>query len=298
MPLRTHGMNSPMPTTTASTSNQELQALAREIRVWCVKMITKAASGHPGGSLSLADLMAAFYGKLLKHDPKNPEWKERDRFILSKGHGVPALYAAMALSGYFSTDKLMTLREYGSPLQGHPDRARLPGIEASTGSLGQGLSIAQGKALGMRLDNIDSMVYCIMGDGEIQEGQVWEAALSIPMHKLDHVCAIIDWNKGQIDGQVKDVMNIEPIADKFEAFGWNVISVDGHDVAAIVGAVEKAKANAQAKTGKPTMIVADTLKGKGVKLFEEGKNAWHGSAPNDAQSKAAIEEIMAAIKNS
>ncbi|RYZ98366.1 MAG: transketolase [Proteobacteria bacterium] len=284
-----------MPTSTAVKNTEELQGIAREIRVWCVKMITKAASGHPGGSLSLADLMAAFYFNLLKHDPKNPEWKERDRFILSKGHGVPALYAAMAMSGYFSTDKLLTLREYGSPLQGHPDRARLPGIEASTGSLGQGLSIAQGKALGMRLDGVDSMVYCIMGDGEIQEGQVWEAALSIPMHKLDHVCAIIDWNKGQIDGQVKDVMNIEPIADKFEAFGWNVISCDGHDVSAIVNAVEKAKANAKAKTGKPTMIVADTLKGKGVKLFEEGKNAWHGSAPTEAQATAAIEEILKAL---
>lgn len=281
-------------TPNAQVSDQELKSIARDIRVWCVKMITKAASGHPGGSLSLADLMSAFYFKILKQDPKNPNWNERDRFILSKGHGVPAQYAAMALAGYFPEEKLMTLREYGSPLQGHPDRARLPGIEASTGSLGQGLSIAQGKALGMRLDGIDSMVYCIMGDGEVQEGQVWEAALSIPMHKLDHVCAIIDWNKGQIDGQVKDVMNIEPIADKFEAFGWNVISVDGHDIGAIVGAVEKAKANAKAKTGKPTMIVADTVKGKGVKLFEEGKNAWHGSAPNDAQAKAAIEEILKA----
>ena len=278
------------------TSDSDLQRHAREIRAWCVKMITKAASGHPGGSLSLADIMSVFYFKVLKHDPKNPEWKERDRFILSKGHGVPAQYAAMAMTGYFPEEELMTLRQYGSPLQGHPDRARLPGIEASTGSLGQGLSIAQGKALGMRLDGIDSMVYCVMGDGEIQEGQVWEAALSIPMHKLDHVCALIDWNKGQIDGQVKDVMNIEPIADKFTAFGWNVLSVDGHDVAALAGAVEKAKANAKAKTGKPTMIVCDTVKGKGVKLFEEGKNAWHGAAPSDAQAKAALEEILQATK--
>jgi transketolase len=276
-------------------SDQELRSIAAQIRVWCVKAITKAGNGHPGGSLSLADLMAVFFFKHLKFDPKNTDWKERDRFILSKGHGVPALYSAMAMVGFFPEEKLLTLRELGSPLQGHPDRVRLPGIEAPTGSLGQGLSIAQGKALAMRLDGIDSMVYCVMGDGEIQEGQVWEAALSVPMHKLDNVCAVIDWNKGQIDGQVKDVMNIEPIAEKFVAFGWNVLEVDGHDVGAISAAVQKAKDNHKAKTGKPTMIVADTLKGKGVKLFEDGKNAWHGNAPNSDQAKAAIEEILKAI---
>lgn len=277
-------------------TDKELKTAAADLRAWCIKMIAAAGNGHPGGSLSLADLVSTFYFKMLKHDPKNPAWKERDRFILSKGHGVPAVYAAMAMTGYFPEEQLMTLRQLGSPLQGHPDRARLPGIEASTGSLGQGLSIAQGAALAMRLDGIDSMTYCVMGDGEIQEGQVWEAALSIPMHKLDHVCAIVDWNKGQIDGQVKDVMNIEPIADKFRAFGWNVIEADGHDFTAIIGAVEKAKANAKAKTGKPTMIVADTLKGKGVKFMEEGKNAWHGAATNAEQTKAALEEILKATK--
>ncbi len=276
-------------------SEQELRQAASKLRVWCVKMILEAASGHPGGSLSLADLVTAFYLKLLKHDPKNPTWKERDRFVLSKGHGVPAVYAAMAMTGYFPESELLSLRKLGSPLQGHPDRARLPGIEASTGSLGQGLSISQGMALAMRLDKIDSMVYCVMGDGEIQEGQVWEAALSIPMHRLDHVCAIIDWNKGQIDGQVKDVMNIEPIAAKFEAFGWNVLEIDGHNFAQITEAVNKAKANARAGTGKPTMIVADTLKGKGVKFMEEGKNAWHGSAPSKEQAEAAIAEILKAF---
>lgn len=273
-------------------TEQELKTIARDLRVWCLKMIHKAASGHPGGSLSLAEIVTAFYFKLLKHDPKNPLWKERDRFVLSKGHGVPALYAAMAMSGYFPEEQLMTLRSLGSPLQGHPDRARLPGIEASTGSLGQGLSIAQGMALGLRLDKIDSMVYCVMGDGEIQEGQVWEAAMSIPMHKLDHVCALVDWNKGQIDGQVKDVMNIEPIGDKFAAFGWNVLAVDGHSFPALIEAVEKAKANAKAKTGKPTLIVCDTLKGKGVKFMEDGQNAWHGSAPNQEQTDKAIAEIL------
>lgn len=267
----------------------ELKAHANALRVWSLKMIHKAASGHPGGSLSLAEIVTAFYFKLLKHDPANPLWKERDRFVLSKGHGVPALYAAMAMTGYFPEEQLMTLRALGSPLQGHPDRARLPGIEASTGSLGQGLSIAQGMALGHRLDKTDAMVYCVMGDGEIQEGQIWEAAMSIPMHKLDRVCAIVDWNKGQIDGQVKDVMNIEPIGDKFTSFGWNVIAIDGHSFPAIIGAVEKAKKNVG--SGKPTMIVADTLKGKGVKFMEEGQNAWHGSAPNNEQLAKALAEL-------
>jgi len=275
-------------------TEEELRHHARELRVWCLKMIHKAASGHPGGSLSLAEIVTAFYFKLLKHDPLNPLWKERDRFVLSKGHGVPALYAAMAMTGYFPESQLMTLRSLGSPLQGHPDRVRLPGIEASTGSLGQGLSISQGLALGLRLDKIDSMVYCVMGDGEIQEGQVWEAAMSIPMHRLDHVCALVDWNKGQIDGQVRDVMNIEPIGDKFTAFGWNVIAVDGHSFPALIGAVEKAKANAKAKTGKPTIIVCDTLKGKGVKFMEEGQNAWHGNAPNQEQLERAVAEILGA----
>jgi transketolase len=275
-------------------SHEELRNHARQLRVWCLKMIHKAASGHPGGSLSLAEIVTAFYFKLLNHDPANPLWKERDRFVLSKGHGVPALYAAMAMTGYFPESQLMTLRALGSPLQGHPDRVRLPGIEASTGSLGQGLSIAQGLALGLRLDKIPAMVYCVMGDGEIQEGQVWEAAMSIPHHKLDHVCALIDWNKGQIDGQVKDVMNIEPIADKFAAFGWNVVSIDGHSFPALIGAVETAKVNAAAKTGKPTMIVCDTLKGKGVKFMEEGRNAWHGNAPNQEQLDQAVAEILGA----
>lgn len=281
-----------MPKPNPQMTEQELQTAARDLRVKAIEMIARAGNGHPGGSLSLADLVSALYFKVLKHDPKNPAWKERDRFILSKGHGVPAVYAAMAMSGYFPEKDLEEFRQLGSPLQGHPDRHRLPGIEASTGSLGQGLSIAQGAALAMRLDKIDSMVYCIMGDGEIQEGQIWEAALSIPMHKLDHLVGIVDWNKGQIDGQVKDVMNIEPIGEKFAAFGWNVIDIDGHDIHQILSALEKAKANAKAKTGKPTMIVADTLKGKGVKFMEEGKNAWHGAATNADQTKAAIEELM------
>ncbi len=275
-----------------SKSTIELKEIAREIRINIIKMLTEAGSGHPGGSLSLVDILTVLYFGELKHNPKDPTWKERDRFILSKGHGVPAQYACMAKTGYFPESELMNLRKLGSPLQGHPDRARLPGIEASTGSLGQGLSIAQGMALAMRLDKIDSMVYCIMGDGEIQEGQVWEAAMSIPMHKLDHVIAMVDWNKGQIDGQVKDVMNIEPIGDKFRAFGWNVIEMDGHNLEAIQKAIHAAKDNAAKGTGKPTMIVADTLKGKGVKFMEDGKNAWHGATPNKEQAEAAIKELQ------
>jgi transketolase len=270
---------------------QELKEIARDLRMTIIEMLTEAGNGHPGGSLSLVDLLTVLYFETLKHDPKKPNWRERDRFILSKGHGVPAVYACMAKTGYFPESELMNLRKLGSPLQGHPDRARLPGIEASTGSLGQGLSIAQGMALGMRLDKIDSMVYCIMGDGEVQEGQVWEAALSIPMHKLDHLVAMVDWNKGQIDGQVKDVMNIEPIADKWRAFGWNVIEIDGHNLEQIRSAYKAAKENAQAHTGKPTMIVADTLKGKGVKFMEEGKNAWHGATPTKEQAAKALEEL-------
>lgn len=275
-----------------SKSTIELKEIAREIRINIIKMLTEAGSGHPGGSLSLVDILTVLYFGELKHNPKDPMWKERDRFILSKGHGVPAQYACMAKTGYFPESELMNLRKLGSPLQGHPDRARLPGIEASTGSLGQGLSIAQGMALAMRLDKIDSMVYCIMGDGEIQEGQVWEAAMSIPMHKLDHVIAMVDWNKGQIDGQVKDVMNIEPIGDKFRAFGWNVLEIDGHNLEAIQKAIHAAKDNAAKGTGKPTMIVADTLKGKGVKFMEDGKNAWHGATPNKEQAEAAIKELQ------
>lgn len=272
-------------------STAELREIARESRIKTIEMLCEAGSGHPGGSLSLTDLVTALYFRVLKHDPKNPHWKERDRFVLSKGHGVPAVYVAMAKTGYFPESELMNLRKLGSPLQGHPDRVRLPGIEASTGSLGQGLSIAQGMALGHRLDGIDSMVYCIMGDGEVQEGQVWEAALSCPMHKLDRLVAVIDWNKGQIDGQVKDVMNIEPIADKWRAFGWNVIEIDGHNMDQILDAFAKAKAHAQNRGGSPTMIVADTLKGKGVKFMEDGKNAWHGATPNKDQAAAACEEL-------
>jgi transketolase len=269
----------------------ELKNFATELRIWCLKMIAAAGNGHPGGSLSLADIITTLYLKVLKHDPKNPLWRERDRFVLSKGHGVPAVYGAMALTGYFPVEQLMTLRQLGSPLQGHPDRARLPGIEASTGSLGQGLSMAQGMALAHRLDGIPSMTYCVLGDGEIQEGQVWEAALSIPMHKLDALCAVVDWNKGQIDGQVKDVMNIEPIGAKFAAFGWNVLEVNGHSFSELEKAFLAAKENAARKTGKPTLIVADTLKGKGVKFMEEGKSAWHGVAPNAAQLEQAVAEL-------
>lgn len=272
---------------------QNLQKIANELRIEIIEMLTIAGNGHPGGSLSAIDILTALYFSELKHDPKKPDWHERDRFILSKGHGVPALYACLAKSGYFSLSMLKDLRKLGSPLQGHPDRVRLPGIEASTGSLGQGLSIAQGMAMAQRLDKMDSYVYCLMGDGEIQEGQVWEAALSIPMHKLDRLIAFVDWNKAQIDGLTKDVMNIEPIADKFKSFGWNVLSINGHDFGQILSALKQAKANVG--SGKPTMIVADTIKGKGVSFMEANLVAWHGVSPTREQADKAIAELKAKI---
>lgn len=272
---------------------KNLQSIARDLRIEIIEMLTIAGNGHPGGSLSAIDILTALFFKVLRHDPKKPDWRERDRFVLSKGHGVPALYACLAKSSYFALSELKTLRRLGSPLQGHPDRVRLPGIEASTGSLGQGLSIAQGMAMAHRLDKIDAFAYCVLGDGEIQEGQVWEAALSIPMHKLDRLVAFVDWNKCQIDGFTKDVMNIEPVADKFRAFGWNVLEINGNDMSEILKALDEAKVNAKNKTGKPTMVVADTIKGKGVSFMEKAGVSWHGVSTNREQADAAIAELKA-----
>ncbi len=271
-------------------SRDELEGLARDVRVHIIRMLCEAGSGHPGGSLSLADILTTLYFQVLRHDPKNPDWEDRERFILSKGHGVPTQYACLAKAGYFSEDRLITLRKRGSALQGHPDRMRLPGIEASTGSLGQGLSVAQGIALAMRLNKKDHMTYCVLGDGELQEGQVWEAAMSIPMLKLGHLCAVVDANGCQIDGNVSDVMNIEPLGAKFESFGWQVVEIDGHDVCAIRDAFFQAKSAASG--GKPTMIIARTTKGKGVS-FMEGKVGWHGVTPSREEADRAIKELMA-----
>jgi len=259
---------------------------ARTLRIEVLKMLSEAGSGHTGGSLSSADIVTALYFSKMRHDPKNPKKKERDRFILSKGHAAPILYAALALSGYFDKGLLGTLRKLGSPLQGHPCSKLVPGVEISTGSLGQGLSIANGMALGLKMDGLESRVYCLMGDGEIQEGQVWEAAMTAAHYKSDNLCAIIDNNGLQIDGRCCDVMYIEPIVKKWEAFGWHVIDIDGHNMKAILSALDEA----EKVKGKPTMIVARTIKGKGASIFE-GKVEYHGLAPTKEELELALKEL-------
>ncbi|NWF75758.1 MAG: transketolase [Nitrospirae bacterium] len=263
-----------------------LKEKARSLRIEVLRMLTDAGSGHTGGSLSAADIVTALYFYKMKHNPENPQWRERDRFILSKGHAAPILYAALAISGYFDRALLKTLRKLGSPLQGHPCSKMLAGIEISTGSLGQGLSISNGIALGLKLDGLTSRVYCLLGDGEIQEGQVWEAAMTSSHYKLDNLCAIIDNNGLQIDGHCCDVMHIEPIVNKWRAFGWHVIDIDGHDMKAIIEALNQAD-NVKKK---PTMIVARTVKGKGVSIFE-GKVQYHGIAPTQEELEIAIKEL-------
>lgn len=263
-----------------------LREKAKTLRIEILKMLTEAGSGHTGGSLSAADIVTALYFYKMRHHPNDPKWIERDRFILSKGHAAPVLYAALALSGYFDKSLLLTLRKLGSPLQGHPCSRKLPGIEISTGSLGQGLSIANGIAIGLKLDSLSSRVYCLLGDGEIQEGQVWEAAMTASHYNLDNLCAIIDNNGLQIDGHCCDVMCVEPIVDKWAAFGWHVLDINGHDMKAIVGALNEA----ETLKGKPTMIVARTVKGKGVSFFE-GKVEYHGLAPTHEELEKALKEL-------
>jgi len=263
-----------------------LKEHARKIRQHAIRMITEAGSGHPGGSLSAADICSALLFGVMKHDPGKPRWEDRDRFVMSKGHCVPAWYSALAMAGYFSEDELITLRQYGSKLQGHPDRVRMDCIEAATGSLGQGLSIAVGKALAGKLDKKSHRVFCMIGDGESQEGQIWEAAMFSPKYKLDNLCVILDNNNGQIDGYVTDVMPLDPIDEKWKAFNWNVITIDGHDMQQILDAIDEA-----GKTkGKPTLIWAKTIKGKGVS-FMENDPGWHGKAPSEEQRDKALEEL-------
>jgi transketolase len=249
-------------------------------------MLTKAGSGHTGGSLSAVDVAVAIYFSKMKFDPRNPKWKERDRFILSKGHAAPLLYAIMAEAGYFPVETIDTLRKLESPLQGHPCCKRLPGVEISTGSLGQGLSVANGIALGLKLDNNPARVYCIMGDGEIQEGQIWEAAMTAAHYKIDNLCGVVDNNGLQIDGPVKEVMNINPIHDKWAAFGWHVIDIDGHNMEEILRALDEAETIKE----KPTVIIANTIKGKGVSFFEN-KVEYHGVAPTEEEFTRALKEI-------
>lgn len=267
---------------------QTQRAECQKLRAHIIRMITEAGSGHPGGSLSIIDLVATLYRHVLRHDPKRADWADRDRFVLSKGHGVPALYATLALHGYFDEAELMTLRRLGSPLQGHPVVDTVPGIEACTGSLGQGLSIAQGMALAGRLDGKVYRVFCLMGDGEIQEGQVWEAAMSAAKYRLDNLVGIVDCNRGQLDGMVEDIMPIEPVDEKWASFGWDVKRIDGHDLSQVLDAYEWA----QSREGKPKVIVADTVKGKGVS-FMENNPGWHGVAPSAEQADQAVSEIEA-----
>ena len=271
-------------------SPDELREDARKLRADIVKMIRDAGSGHPGGSLSCADIMVALYaGGVMEYDPGNPDDPNRDRFILAKGHAAPALYAALAMAGYIPHDELSTLRKLGSRLQGHPDSSLLPGVEVSTGSLGQGLSIACGLACGLRLEGSGAHVFALLGDGECEEGQVWEAAMFAAHQKLSNVIAIIDANGLQIDGPVDSVCDPGDLAAKFAAFGWEVQKVDGHDIAALVDALGAAKASG---TAAPKAVVARTVKGKGVS-FMEGQVGWHGKAPTSEQADAALKELGA-----
>ncbi|AEF95373.1 Transketolase [Desulfotomaculum nigrificans CO-1-SRB] len=263
-----------------------LQERAKTIRRYIISMLGEAGSGHPGGSLSAADIVTVLFFDTMKLDPKNPHWPGRDRFVLSKGHAAPVLYAALAERGFFEKDELLTLRKLGSRLQGHPDMKKLPGVEMSTGSLGQGLSAAMGMALGLRLDGGEQRVYVLLGDGEVQEGQVWEAAMAAGHFKLDNLTAFLDYNNLQIDGPVDVVMDVAPLPEKWRAFGWHVIEIDGHDIAQILAAIEEAKST----KGKPTMIIARTVKGKGVS-FMENQVGWHGNAPKPEQVQQALEEL-------
>ena len=270
-----------------SLSIAELEAVARTLRRQVIEMIAAANSGHPGGSLSAADIVTALYfGGVLRHDPARPDWPDRDRFILSKGHAAPILYAALAERGYFAADELSTLRQVDSRLQGHPVQGTLPGIEASTGSLGQGLSIGIGHALAARLDGRDYHTFVMLGDGESQEGQVWEAAMAAPNLELSALTAIVDSNRYQLDGAVEEIQSLAPLPDKFVAFGWRVIEVDGHDMAAVLDALQAAKA----AHDRPTCIIAHTVKGKGV-TFMENNNEFHGKAPNKDQLQVALAQL-------
>lgn len=264
-----------------------LRRQAQVIRRDILTMIHAARSGHPGGSLSAADIVTALYFQVLRLDPAHPDWPERDRFILSKGHACPVWYACLAERGYFPVEELLTLRALGGRLQGHPDMRKTPGIDMTTGSLGQGLSAGLGVALGVRLARRDARVYVMLGDGELNEGQIWEAALCAAKFGLDNLTAIVDYNHLQLDGPCEAVMPIEPLADKWRAFGWHVLEIDGHDMAAILGAFDAARAH----VGTPTVLIATTVKGRGVS-FMEGDPDWHGRAPNAVQYAAAMAELQ------
>jgi len=265
---------------------KELENKANIMRQDIVKMLYKSQSGHPGGSLSACDIVATLYFKEMDIDPKNPKDPNRDRFVLSKGHGAPVLYAALAERGYFDKSELDSLRKVDAMLQGHPDMKGTPGVDMSTGSLGQGISAAGGMALAGKIDKKDYRVFALLGDGEVQEGIVWEAAMFAAHYKLDNLTVFLDHNGLQIDGKNKDIMDIEPIDEKFESFGWNVLKIDGHNIDEIVDAIDKAKKTKD----MPTMIIAKTVKGKGVSFMED-QAGWHGKAPSEEEMKEALEEL-------
>ncbi len=265
---------------------EELEEIARKVRVHVVESTHEAGSGHPGGSLSATDILTALYFEIMEHRPKEPDWLDRDRFVLSKGHAAPALYGVLAESGYFPVEKLMELRKLGSMLQGHPDMNKTPGIDASTGSLGQGVSIACGMALAARLDRRDYRVFAMCGDGEVQSGQIWEAAMFASHNKLDNLTVFLDRNNLQIDGATDEVVSIEPLVSKWKSFGWKVLEINGHDMKEIVGATREA----DEVDGRPTIIIAKTVKGKGVP-FMEGSLAFHGKPANDEQLEIALEAL-------
>lgn len=262
-----------------------LEKIAKEIRIEILRMLASAGSGHTGGSLSMVELLVGLYFYKFRCDPERPLCDTRDIFILSKGHGCPALYAVLARMNFFKKEELCTLRKLGTRLQGHPQKG-LPGIEVSSGSLGQGLSIANGCALGARLNKDNKRIYCLMGDGELDEGQIWEAALTSAHYKLDSLCGIVDYNKFQIDGRIEEIKGLEPLKDKWQAFGWEVLEIDGHNLAEVIDAYDRA----ETIKCKPTLVLAHTVKGKGVS-FLENQNQYHGMAPTQEELKRALEEL-------
>ncbi len=272
------------------TDIKQLQEKAKEVRKGIIEAVYSNKSGHPGGSLSIADIMTVLYFNQMNIDEKNPKWEDRDRLVLSKGHCSPALYSCLANRGFFDVEKLKTFRNINSNLQGHPDMNKVPGVDISSGSLGQGLSCANGMAIAGKMDNKNYRVYCILGDGEIEEGQVWEAAMASNKYKLDNLCVIVDNNNLQIDGTIEEVMSSYPIGEKFKSFGFQVINIDGHNIQEIIDAFDVAK-NVK---DKPTCIIAKTIKGKGVSYMENDVK-WHGIAPNEEQYQLAMKELGGAI---
>lgn len=269
---------------------EELTKKAIEVRKGIIEAVYAAQSGHPGGSLSIADILTVLYFHEMKIKPEKPKWEERDRLVLSKGHCSPALYSCLANKGYFPVEDLKTFRKIDSYLQGHPDKNKVPGVDMTTGSLGQGLSAANGMAIAGKMDRKDYRVYCILGDGEIEEGQIWEAAMTSSKYKLDNLCVIVDNNNLQIDGTVEEVMSPYPIDEKFRSFGFEIIKIDGHDIEEIIKAFEVARNIKE----KPTCIIAKTIKGKGIS-YMENQVGWHGKAPNEEQYKEAITELEKGI---